>query len=63
MKKALYQRSVFFISIQNQNKAILRRLNSPDDKLLIVYVKVPEIARKVAKITNQNPSATMTQIE
>ena len=63
MKRHSIKGVSFFISIQNQNKTILRRLNSPDDKLLIFYVKVPEIARKVAKITNQNPSATMTQIE
>ena len=63
MKRHSIKGVSFFISIQNQNKAILRRLNSPDDKLLIFYVKVSEIARKVAKITNQNPSATMTQIE
>ena len=60
-KDTLSKEGVFFISIQNQNKAVLRHSNSPEDKLLIFYVKVSEIVRKVAKITNQNPCATITQ--
>lgn len=43
-EKGTLSKECLFVFKQNQNKAVLRHLNSPDDKLLIFYVKVSEIA-------------------